>query len=91
MDPREKSATKACFKNRLTLSVELDTAPREVVVPADFGKALEMDKKAKTFWDSLSYSNKSRHVLSIEGAKTPETRARHIENAVAMLHQGRAI
>jgi uncharacterized protein YdeI (YjbR/CyaY-like superfamily) len=58
-------------------------------VPADFAEALDRDAEAKRFFDGLSYSNKSRHVLSIEGAKTPETRQRRIEKSVSTLHEGR--
>jgi len=75
----------------IDVKVELDTAPREFTVPSDFAAALKRDRKARQFFDSLSYSNKSRHVLSIEGAKTAETRARRIEKAVAQLHEERAV
>ena len=42
----------------------------------------------RTF-DGLSYSNRSWHVLAIEGAKTDETRQRRIEKSIATLHEGR--
>jgi hypothetical protein len=48
------------------------------------------DVDAKRFFDGLSYSNKQRIVLSIEGAKTSETRLRRITKAVSELHEGRA-
>lgn len=73
----------------LDVSLELDTAPREVTVPPDFAAALKKDAKAKGFFESLSYSNKRRYVLSIEGAKTPETRQRRIEKAIGDLHAGK--
>ncbi|MEO8451703.1 MAG: YdeI/OmpD-associated family protein [Gemmatimonadota bacterium] len=73
----------------LDVELELDTAPREVTVPPDLAKALARDPKAKRFFESLSYSNQLRHVLSIEGAKTAETRQRRIEKAIGMLHEGR--
>jgi hypothetical protein len=70
------------------VNIELDTEPREVTVPADFADALDRDPDAKKFFDGLSYSNRRRHVLQIEGAKTAETRLRRIEKAVAMLREG---
>lgn len=73
---------------KVEVEVQLDTTPREVVVPADFAKALAKDEAAKAFFEELSYSNKNRHVLSIEGAKTPETRQRRIEKALADLRAG---
>ncbi|MDG0809304.1 YdeI/OmpD-associated family protein [Cohnella rhizosphaerae] len=43
------------------------------------------------FFDGLSNSNKSRVVLSVEGAKTEETRLRRIDKAVQALSEGKAI
>jgi hypothetical protein len=71
------------------VDIELDTAPREVVVPPDFADALERDADARRFFDGLSYTQKHRHVLSIEQAKTVETRRRRIAKAVSMLRDGR--
>lgn len=72
------------------VDIERDNEPREVVVPPDFAAALDGDADAKRCFDGLSYSHKQRHVLSIEGAKTSETRERRIAKAVEMLRQGRA-
>jgi Bacteriocin-protection, YdeI or OmpD-Associated len=36
----------------------------------------------------LAYNHKREHVLAIESAKKPETRARRIEKALAMLRDG---
>ena len=76
--------------DQVDVDIELDTEPREVTVPSDFAAALKRDEVAKRFFDTLSYSNKRRFVLSIEGAKTAETRHRRIASAVRMLHEGRA-
>jgi uncharacterized protein YdeI (YjbR/CyaY-like superfamily) len=72
------------------VDIELDSAPREVTVPADFAKALKRDAQAKKAFDTLSPSNQKWHVTSIEGAKTAETRQRRIDKSVAMLHEGRS-
>jgi Bacteriocin-protection, YdeI or OmpD-Associated/Domain of unknown function (DUF1905) len=84
---REKAGV--AVGDTVTLEIELDTEPREVTVPPDFAKALRGDAKAKKFFASLSYSNKLRHVLGIEGAKTVETRQRRIGKAVDSLRAGR--
>lgn len=76
--------------DNVDVEVVPDTAPREVALPPDFAAALEQDAQAKRFFDRLSYSNKQWHVLSIEGAKTAETRQRRIEKSVGMLRDGRA-
>jgi hypothetical protein len=53
--------------DEVDVELELDTAPREVVVPEDFAAALDAEPAARRTFDGLSYSNKSWHVLSIEG------------------------
>jgi hypothetical protein len=72
------------------VDIELDTAPREVSVPADLAAALDAEPAARRTFDGLSYSNKSWHVLQVEGAKTEETRQRRIARSVDLLKQGRA-
>lgn len=74
--------------DEVDVDIELDTQPREIAVPADFAAALDADAEARQAFDRLSYSNKSRHVLSIEGAKTAETRERRIAKAIGDLHAG---
>ena len=69
----------------ITVTLALDTAPREVEIPPDFAKALAANKAAKAAFDKLSYSHKSQHVLAITGAKAAKTRARRIDKAIAML------
>lgn len=75
--------------DNVEVRLELDTAPREVVVPDDFATALDADPAARRTFDALSYSNKRFHVEPITGAKSPETRQRRIEKSVAILHEGR--
>ena len=71
------------------VDLELDTAPREVTVPSDFAAALAAEPAAQATFDGLSYSNKSWHVLQIDGAKTDETRQRRIAKSVDALRAGR--
>jgi hypothetical protein len=74
----------------LEVEVVLDTAVREVEVPADLAAALETEPAAKAFWDGMSFSNRSWHVLQITGAKAAETRARRVARTLAMMVEGRA-
>lgn len=69
------------------VALALDTAPRVVEVPADFQAALAKDTAARRAFEALSYSNQRRHVLSITGAKTDETRQRRIAKALTELKQ----
>ena len=75
--------------DEVEVEVALDTAPREVNLPADFALALERDPAAKRTFDGLSYSMRNYHVQQIEGAKTPETRQRRIEKSIATLREGK--
>lgn len=74
--------------DQVDVDIELDTEPRLVEAPPDLADALAADADAKAFWDTLSYSHQRRHVLAVEGAKTPETRARRVAKAMEMLRSG---
>jgi len=74
----------------IEVAVELDTEPRVVEVPDDLAAALATDAEAQQFFEGLSYSNKRRIVLSINDAKTPETRQRRITRTIENLRQGKA-
>jgi hypothetical protein len=71
--------------DEVEVTLELDDKPREVEVPADLAAALAAEPAAAAAFEALSYSNKSRHVLSVNGAKTDETRQRRIAKVVAEL------
>jgi hypothetical protein len=73
--------------DEVDVEIELDTEPREVVVPADLAAALAREPAAQRAFDALSYSNQRGHVLSVEGAKAAETRERRIDKAIATLRQ----
>ena len=75
--------------DEVDVDLELDTEPRVVTVPADFAAALDAEPDALRTFEALSYSNKSWHVLQVEGAKTDETRQRRIAKSVEILRQGK--
>ena len=84
-----REAAGVAARDKVDVDVELDTAPREVTVPADFSRALTREPAAKRFFEGLSFSNKQRIVIAIEAAKTPETRERRITKSVSSLREGR--
>ena len=86
-DRRAESGIKG--GDAVEVELELDTAPREVAVPEDLSAAMAGDAAAKAFFETLSYSNKLKHALSVADAKTPETRARRVEKAMEMLRAGK--
>lgn len=85
---RERAGVEA--GDEVEVDIDLDTEPREVTVPPDFKDALDRDADARRFFDRLSKSSKQRVVLSIEGAKTTETRLRRLNKAISELREGRA-
>jgi bifunctional DNA-binding transcriptional regulator/antitoxin component of YhaV-PrlF toxin-antitoxin module len=72
---------------RVTLTVA-DT-PREVEMPEDLAAALAADEQAGPFFAGLSNSLQRYHVDQVTSAKTPETRQRRIEKALALFREGR--
>jgi bacteriocin resistance YdeI/OmpD-like protein/uncharacterized protein DUF1905 len=75
--------------DEVDVDIELDTAPREIVVPPDFGAALDAEPAARSTFDRLSYSNKSWHTYQLAAAKTDETRQRRITKSIEALREGR--
>lgn len=89
LSAENRAGAKVTGPGPVYVDMELDTAPREVTVPPDFAKALGADSAAKKTFDGLSYSNKSWHVLQIQGAKSDETRQRRIAKSIEALREGR--
>lgn len=71
--------------DQLDVTIERDTAPREVTVPDDLAAALAAEPIARQAYDKLSPSAKKAYVTRIEEAKKPETRARRVELTVQQL------
>lgn len=84
-DVRERAGVAA--GDQVDVDVELDTAPREVSVPADLSAALDVAPIARQAFATLSYSGRQRIVLSVESARTADTRRRRVEKAVSDLGQ----
>lgn len=75
--------------DEVDVTLEVDTEPRTIEVPADFAAALDADPKAGAFYDGLSFSQQRWFVGGIEDAKTDATRQRRIAKAVERLASGR--
>ena len=73
--------------DEVTVGVELDTAPREVALPADLAAAFDDDVRA--FFDGLAPSHRKEWVRWVEEAKKPETRAARVEKTVDSLRAGK--
>ena len=90
LSAENRAGAKVAAGDKVDVTVELDTKPREVELPADFKKALAKEPAAKRFFDGLSYSKQRWFALSVESAKKPETRQKRIDDALAMLRDGKA-
>ncbi|WP_349898399.1 YdeI/OmpD-associated family protein [Parafrigoribacterium soli] len=80
----KRAATGIAGGDQVDVVLTLDTEPRTVETPADFAAALAA-AGARAAFDALSPSRQKAHVVSIEGAKTADTRERRIATAVASL------
>lgn len=69
----------------ITVHLALDTKPRVVKIPPDLAKELSKSKVVKGAFDKLSYSNQKEIVVSLESAKTEETRSRRLAKAIEKL------
>jgi hypothetical protein len=90
LSAEHRAATGLAGGDQVEVDLELDTTPRQVEVPPDLAAALDAEPAARRTFDTLSYSNKSWHVLQVTGAKTEETRQRRIVRSVDVLREGRA-
>jgi uncharacterized protein YdeI (YjbR/CyaY-like superfamily) len=60
-------------------------SPKGAQVPADFEAALEANPRAREFFEAIDRANRYAILFRIQRAKKPETRARKIQEFVAML------
>jgi len=75
--------------DKVTITVELDTEPRQVEIPNDLMKELKKDKEVKAFFDKLSYTHQKEYVAWVTGAKKEETRKNRITKTMEMLKKGK--
>ncbi len=85
LSAEHRQAAGVAAGDEVSVDLELDTAPREVDVPADLAAALSAAPAARQAFEALSYSNRRAHVLAVEGAKTDATRQRRIAGVVERL------
>ena len=76
------------FGDEVTITVEPDTEPRVIEVPAELKKAFKTEKEAKVFFEKLSYTHQREYVMWINEAKREETRQNRIAKTIEMLQKG---
>ena len=73
---------------KVSVTVELDEAPRTVEVPPDLAKAFKSSRDAKETFDKLSFTHRKEYARWITEAKKQETRERRVEKTIEMLLAG---
>jgi hypothetical protein len=71
------------------VTLELDTAPREVEVPEALERALESDSAAKSAFDALAFTHRKEFARWVAEAKRDDTRDRRVAQAIEMLREGK--
>jgi hypothetical protein len=80
-----RAATGKTGGDEVEVTLEHDTAPREVEVPAVLQAALDADPAAAAAWEKLAPSHRKEHARAINEAKSDETRDRRVAAAIAKL------
>lgn len=80
-----RAATGRGAGDEVEVALAVDDAPRTVEVPTALADRLATDPAAAAAWAALSYSKQRAHALSVDGAKTDDTRARRVEKVLAAL------
>jgi hypothetical protein len=68
--------------DEVEVRLDIDDAPRTVAVPPALAAAFEAHPGVAERWAALSYSRQKAHALSVEGAKTDETRDRRLQKVI---------
>ncbi len=75
--------------DRVTATVRLDQAPREVPVPPALAEALAADSAAAAAYEALAFTHRREFAEWVAQAKRDQTRARRVAQALDMLRAGR--
>lgn len=71
--------------DEVEVSLDLETAPREVDMPPELTAALAADPVAAAAFDKLSFTFRKEHARAIAEAKAEETKQRRLEKIMAGL------
>jgi Bacteriocin-protection, YdeI or OmpD-Associated/Domain of unknown function (DUF1905) len=75
--------------DEVEVTIELDTAPREVEVPEVLAAALAADPQARASFDRLAFSHRKEYARWVGEAKQEETRQRRVQQALEMIRAGK--
>ncbi|MDX6330710.1 MAG: hypothetical protein QOI83_3093 [Streptomycetaceae bacterium] len=88
LSAENRTAAGVAAGDEIDVDVTLDTAPREVEVPADLAEALATDPAARKIFDGLPFTHRKEYVRWIEEAKKAETRQTRVAKTLSKLKDG---
>ncbi|QUQ67326.1 YdeI/OmpD-associated family protein [Kutzneria sp. CA-103260] len=88
LSAENRTAAGVAAGDEVDVEVTLDTAPREVEVPADLAAVFAADPEAQRLFDGLPFTHRKEYVRWIEEAKKPETRQNRLGKTVERLKGG---
>jgi hypothetical protein len=71
--------------DEVEITLELETAPREVDVPPELAAALAADPEAAATFEKLAFTHRKEYARAIAEAKAPETKQRRVEATIKKL------
>ncbi len=83
-----RAAIKKQVGDKIIVTIEPDTEERIVIIPDDLKKLLRKNKKAASFYSTLSYTNRKEYVTWITSAKKIETREKRLNEIIRKLNAG---
>jgi hypothetical protein len=75
--------------DEVEVTIELDTAPRDVEVPEALAAALAADSQAKAAFEGMAFTHRKEYARWVAEAKQEETRRRRVQQALEMLRAGK--
>lgn len=75
--------------DKVKVTIEKDDEERTVEVPRELQKLLSKNKAAKTFYDSLSFTNRKEYAAWISSAKKEATKEKRLNDTLVKLLKGK--
>ncbi len=73
--------------NIVSVTVELDSAPRKIELPKEISSMLNKNKSEKEYFNSLAFTHQKEYVKWITDAKREETKLVRLERMLSMLRE----
>jgi uncharacterized protein YdeI (YjbR/CyaY-like superfamily) len=73
----------------INVTIEQDLEEHIVEVPEELAKLFSKNKTAKTFYDSLSFTNRKEYAVWISSAKKEETKEKRLKDTLTKLLSGK--